>query len=70
MTRANGPYSAADNYSIFNGGREQGFFELETIAGAIVQDGSLKGSRLVSKTSFAVFAEKKGIIDFFDTYLA
>ena len=32
-----GPYSAADNYSIFNGGPGQGFFEVETIGPAMVQ---------------------------------
>jgi hypothetical protein len=51
----NGPYSASDNYSIFNGGLEQGFFELETIGSAIIEDNCLKGSSLKSRTSFVIF---------------
>jgi len=50
-----GPFSAEDAYSIFNGDETLGFFELETVGGAIVQDGLLKGSCLRSRTSFAVF---------------
>ena len=50
-----GPYSAADNYSIFNGGEEQGFFEVETIGGAIVEDGYVRGSAMSSLTCFALF---------------
>jgi hypothetical protein len=50
-----GPFSAADMYSIFNGQEDMGFFELETIAGADIQNEKLKGSRLISRTSFALF---------------
>lgn len=53
--QAEGPFSAADMYSIFNGQEEMGFFELETIGGADIQNGSLKGSRLISRTSFGLF---------------
>ncbi|OHB56433.1 MAG: hypothetical protein A2Y12_06265 [Planctomycetes bacterium GWF2_42_9] len=51
----NGPYSAADNYSIYNGNKEQGFFEIETIGAAKINSGILKGSTLKSRTTFAQF---------------
>ncbi|MFA7328912.1 MAG: DUF6786 family protein, partial [Candidatus Ratteibacteria bacterium] len=54
-----GPFSAADTYSIFNSGPEMGFFELETIGGANVRESRLIGSQLTSLTSFAVFKEQK-----------
>ena len=44
-----GPFSAADAYSVFNGGA-LGFYELETIAPMIVENGLVKGSRLPSET--------------------
>lgn len=44
-----GPFSAADLYSIFNGG-ELGFFELETIGAMQVEDGPLAKSSLHSET--------------------
>jgi len=50
-----GPFSADDEYSIFNGDEELGFFELETIGGADVHRGMLTGSRLLSRTSFGLF---------------
>jgi hypothetical protein len=56
-----GPYSAADNYSIFNGGAAQGFFEVETIGAAGIQDGVVSGSKLVSKTSFALFESREQV---------
>ncbi|OHB54856.1 MAG: hypothetical protein A2Y12_05445 [Planctomycetes bacterium GWF2_42_9] len=59
-----GPFSAEDNYSIFNGDEGLGFFELETIGGAQVLDGYLKGSRLISKTSFALFDNVKPLEHF------
>ncbi len=62
-----GPYSAADTYSIFNGDEKLGFFELETIGGAIVHDGYLSGSRLLSRTSFAQFDEAGPVQHFMDT---
>lgn len=49
----NGPFSAEDTYSIFNGDETLGFFELETVGGAITHDGHLSGSRLISRTTFA-----------------
>ena len=51
----NGPFSAADNFSIFNSDADAGFFEIETISGAIVNNNKLKGSRLMSRTTFAMF---------------
>ena len=62
----NGPYSASDNYSIFNGGKDQGFFEIETIAAAITEGDCLKGSELKSKTSFAIFKSPKQVQDIID----
>ena len=50
-----GPYSAADNYSIFNSDPDMQAFELETVGSALLADGLLKGSELVSITSFAVY---------------
>ena len=44
-----GPFSAADRYSIFNGG-ELGFFELETIGAMQVEGGRLAKSSLHSET--------------------
>lgn len=51
----NGPYSAADNYSIFNSDLDMQAFELETIGSARVESGRLTGSQLVSVTTFAIF---------------
>ncbi len=59
-----GPFSAQDVYSIFNGDESLGFFELETVGGAHVENGHLKGSRLVSRTSFALFDEAEPIRQF------
>ncbi len=56
-----GPYSASDNYSIFNGAIDQGFFEIETIATAITERDCLKGSELKSKTSFAIFKSSQQV---------
>ncbi len=49
-----GPYSAADCYSIFNSDSDMKAFELEAIGGARVENGLLKGSVLVSLTLLAV----------------
>ena len=46
-----GPFAAADMYSVFNGG-DLDFFELETIAPMMEHDGRVTGSRLVSTTWF------------------
>jgi hypothetical protein len=62
-----GPFSAEDAYSIFNGDETLGFFELETIGGALVQNGRLKGSRLLSRTSFALFDGAEPIQRFMDS---
>ncbi|MFA6244522.1 MAG: DUF6786 family protein [Candidatus Hydrogenedentales bacterium] len=45
-----GPYSAADLYSIFNGGALD-FFELETIGAMQLADGALAASALISETT-------------------
>jgi hypothetical protein len=57
----NGPFSAMDNYSIFNGDESLGFFELETIGGAEVEDTFLIGSHMITKTSFARFETEEPI---------
>lgn len=44
-----GPWSAADAYSVFNGGA-LGFYELETIAPLVVADGAVAASLLISRT--------------------
>ncbi len=56
-----GPFSAADTYSIFNSDVDGCFFELETVGCADVRQGRLLGSRLVSLTSFALFKKGKDI---------
>jgi Family of unknown function (DUF6786) len=66
----NGPFSAEDIFSVFNGG-ELGFFELETIAPMKVENGLCIGSWLESKTTIlrgereqlAVFLKDKFNID-------
>ena len=64
-----GPFSAADSYSIFNSGPETHFFELETIGSADVREGRLTGSRLISLTAFAVFKKKEELENFLDIIL-
>lgn len=48
--QSGGPFSAADLYSIFNGG-ELGFFELETIGAMQTTEGHLSASSVHSQTS-------------------
>ena len=62
-----GPFSAQDAYSIFNGDERCGFFELETMGGAQVESGHLKGSHLISRTSFALFDDAAPIRQFVRT---
>lgn len=54
-----GPYSAADTYSIFNSDPDMAAFELETVGSAEVENGLLKGSTLVSWTTFVIFENQK-----------
>jgi hypothetical protein len=61
-----GPYSAADTYSIFNSDPDMMAFELETISGANVKNGLLTGSELTSRTTFAIFESSKSL----DEYVA
>lgn len=53
-----GPFSASDEYSIFNSDESMKLFELETIAPAHVKKGLLTGSELTSRTTFAIFDER------------
>lgn len=62
--QAQGPYSAADLYSIFNGGA-LGFFELETIGAMQTANGYLAASTLVSETTIL-----KGNMEELRRYLA
>ncbi len=50
----NGPYSAADCYSIFNSDPDMQGYELETIGPLFVRDKALESSELISKTTFAI----------------
>lgn len=59
-----GPFSAADLYSVFNGGALN-FFELETIGAMKVKDGHLAASTLSSETTLL-----KGNINQLKRYLA
>ncbi len=63
-----GPFSAADNFSIYNSDTDAGFFELETVSGAMVENHQLKGSQITSRTSFARF-ENSDAIEQFIQYL-
>ena len=63
-----GRFSAADNYSIFNGDESLGFFEIETFGCAEVQDEYLRGSRMCSKTSFAQFESAEPIHQFLQSF--
>jgi len=64
-----GPYSAADDYSIFNSDESMQAFELETVGGAQVAGGILKGSELVSSTCFAIFKHAKDLAAFLEEIL-
>lgn len=64
-----GPASAADNYSIFNSDADMGAFELETIGSARVEQQLLKGSELISNTTFAVFEKQSDLQGFMDETL-
>jgi hypothetical protein len=64
-----GPYSAADSYSIFNSDKDMRAFELETVGAAQVEQGILKGSELTTTTSFLAFADTAGIKAFLREHL-
>lgn len=64
-----GPASAADNYSIFNSDADMGAFELETIGSVQVEQQWLKGSELISVTTFAIFENRRDLQGFMDATL-
>ena len=64
-----GTFSASDNYSIFNGGSDQGFFELETIGAAVINGNCLRGSKLKSRTSFAIFKSSQQVQDIIVSFI-
>lgn len=64
-----GPFSATDNYSIFNSDTETHALELELISGARIENGLVKGSELVSVTTLAVFEDSGEIRNLVDQYL-
>lgn len=64
-----GPYSAADNYSIFNSDAEMQAFELETIGALRVDGERLKESRLLSRTTYALFQNADPIVQFLNREL-
>ena len=64
-----GPASAADNYSIFNSDADMGAFELETIGSAQVGKKWLKGSELISLTTFAIFENQRDLLGFIEEML-
>lgn len=59
-----GPYSAADNYSIFNSDADMRAFELETIGSLQLNGDRLNDSRLTSRTTYAVFENSERIGQF------
>ena len=65
----NGPFSAADSYSIYNSDPEMQAFELETVSGARIEEGLVKGSKLVAVTTFAVFEDPRDLREFVDQNL-
>ncbi|MDP2989047.1 MAG: hypothetical protein Q8O57_00575 [Kiritimatiellota bacterium] len=67
--QSQGPASAADNYSIFNSDADMGAFELETIGAAQVEQKWLKGSELISITTFAIFEKLRDLQGFLDETL-
>ncbi|MDD2706600.1 MAG: hypothetical protein PHV34_01220 [Verrucomicrobiae bacterium] len=67
--QSQGPYSAADVYSIFTSDPDMKAFELETIAPLRVEDGKLKSSELVSITTHAFFEETADMEAFLKKHL-
>lgn len=61
------PFSAGHNYSIYNSDKDMSFFEIETLGGADIEEGFLKGSHLASKTSFAIFDDDKPLLNFINS---
>ncbi len=60
-----GPFSAADNYSIYNSGGGDRFYELETISGMREsEDGKITRSDMVSLTAFAIFDDTDSLQKF------
>lgn len=57
-----GPYSAADLFSVFNGG-SLGFFELETVGAMSVRDGHVTASTLVSET-LLLHGEMQNLVEY------
>lgn len=64
-----GPFSAADNYSIFNSDPDMRALELELVSGARIKNGLVRGSELISVTTFAVFEDSGEIRNFVDQYI-
>lgn len=64
-----GPYSADDAYSIFNSDPDMRAFELETVGGADIEQGRLRGSELVSSTTFLQFSDSASIAAFLERNL-
>ncbi|MHB9130011.1 MAG: DUF6786 family protein [Armatimonadota bacterium] len=64
-----GPYSAADSYSIFNSSVDMQAFELETVGSAVIANGMLTGSKLISMTTLAVVEDVTEIERFLADYL-
>ncbi len=64
-----GPFSAADNYSLFNSDPDMGAFELETIGPMRVSGEWLEGSELISLTTFACFETRRDLVRCMDRLL-
>jgi len=64
-----GPFSAADNYSIFNSDETMLAFELETIGAAKIYANRLEGSELISATAFAIFKNPVCLEEFLEKHL-
>jgi len=64
-----GPFSAADNYSIFNSDETMMAFELETVGPCRIKDNLVSDAELNSMTSFAVFENISCLDDFLTNIL-
>lgn len=64
-----GPYSAADNYSIFNSDQTMKAFELETVGAMQTRDNLVLGSELISTTCLAVLPDETQCDGFISRHL-
>lgn len=64
-----GPFSAADAYSIFNSGPDMTAFELETVGGARIEQDQVSGSRLISVTTLGLAADAAAAREYIEQHV-